>query len=250
MTRLSACRSSPSASRWRVAAGVPLGLLLGTFRHPALLLDPPIMAMYATPQLALLPIFVLWLGIGMSSKIAVVFLGASIPIIVNSMAGVRHVERSLVLAARSFCATRRDVFVKVILPASLPAVMIGIRLGLSRGVLGVVVAEMYVSQDGVGNQIMRLGSAFRVDRLLVYVLLVSTFGLGATTSFTKRKSDSGDEIGTAAPARHPLVRRILVAWEAGARVGWLNPFFTSQPTAIAGALLPQPRSGELARAVR
>ena len=80
------------------------------------------------------------------------------------------------LAARSFCASKRDIFMKVILPASLPAVMIGVRLGMSRGVLGVVVAEMYVSQDGVGNQIMRLGSAFRVDHLLVYVLLVSAFG--------------------------------------------------------------------------
>lgn len=165
-----------------VAIGVPVGLLLGTFNTLRFLIEPPIMAVYATPQLALLPIFVLWLGIGMSSKVAVVFLGASIPIIVNSMAGVRHVERSLVIAARSFCATRLDVFAKVILPGSLPAVMIGIRLGLSRAVLGVVVAEMYVSQDGVGNQIMRLGSAFRVDRLLVYVLLVSTFGLVATNA--------------------------------------------------------------------
>ena len=168
-----------------LAVGVPLGLMLGTFPTARHLVDPPLMAVYSTPQLALLPIFVLWLGIGMASKVAVVFLGASIPIIVNSMAGVRHVERSLVVAARSFCATRLDVFTKVILPASLPGVMIGIRLGLSRAVLGVVVAEMYVAQDGIGNQIMRLGSAFRVDRLLVYVLLVSAFGLGATTAVRK-----------------------------------------------------------------
>ena len=168
-----------------LAVGVPLGLVLGTFETLRFLLDPPIMAVYATPQLALLPIFVLWLGIGMSSKVAVVLVGASIPIIVNSIAGVRQVDRSLVVAARSFGATRLDVFRSVILPASLPAVMIGIRLGLSRAVLGVVVAEMYVSQDGVGNQIMRLGSAFRVDRLLVYVLLVSTFGLAATTAIRR-----------------------------------------------------------------
>ena len=168
-----------------LAVGVPVGLMLGTFPTLRYLLDPPVMAIYATPQLALLPIFVLWLGIGMASKIAVVFIGASIPIVVNSMAGVRQVDRSLVLAARSFCASRRDVFVRVILPASLPSVMIGIRLGLSRAVLGVVVAEMYVSQEGVGNQIMRLGSAFRVDHLLFYVLLVSAFGLGATTMARK-----------------------------------------------------------------
>jgi NitT/TauT family transport system permease protein len=165
-----------------LAVGVPLGLLLGAFPILRDLLDPPVMAIYATPQLALLPIFVLWLGIGMASKIAVVFLGAVIPIVVNTMAGVRQVDRTLVVAARSFCATRLDVFLKVILPASLPAIMVGVRLGLSRGVLGVVVAEMYVSQEGVGNQIMRLGSAFRVDRLLVYVLLVSVFGLAATTA--------------------------------------------------------------------
>jgi ABC-type nitrate/sulfonate/bicarbonate transport system permease component len=163
-----------------LAAAVPLGLLLGAFPVVRELVDPPVMAIYATPQLALLPIFVLWLGIGMGSKVAVVFLGAAIPIVVNTIAGVRLVDRSLVVAARSFCATRRDVFARVILPASLPSVVTGIRLGVSRATLGVVVAEMYVSQDGIGNQIMRLGSAFRVDRLLVYVLLVSVFGLTMT----------------------------------------------------------------------
>ena len=162
------------------AVGVAGGLLLGTFRTVRFLVDPPVMALYATPQLALLPIFVVWLGVGMASKIAVVFLGAVIPIAINTMAGVRQVDRSLVLAARSFGATRRDVFTKVILPASQPAVLLGLRLGLSRAVLGVVVGEMYVSQAGIGNQIMRLGSAFHVDELLVYVLLVSAFGLAAT----------------------------------------------------------------------
>jgi NitT/TauT family transport system permease protein len=165
--------------------GVPLGLLLGTFRTLRYLIDPPVMALYATPQLAVLPILVVWLGIGMASKVAVVFIGAVIPIIVNTIAGVRQVDQPLVLAARSFCATQWDVFVRVILPASRPAVMLGVRLGLSRAVLAVVVGEMYVSQEGIGNEIMRLGSAFRVDQLLVYVLLVSAFGLAAT-DFVRR----------------------------------------------------------------
>ncbi len=161
--------------------GIPVGMALGAFPILRDLIDPPVMAIYATPQLALLPIFVLWLGIGMPSKIAVVFLGAVIPIIINSMAGVRQVDRALVVAARAFGATRADLFLKVVLPASLPAVTIGVRLGVSRAVLGVVVAEMYVSQAGIGNQIMRLGSAFRVDRLLVYVLLVSIVGWSMTS---------------------------------------------------------------------
>jgi NitT/TauT family transport system permease protein len=163
-----------------IGVGVPLGLLLGRFPVLRYLLDPPIMAIYATPHLALLPILVVWLGIGMQSKIAVAFVGGVIPILVNSMAGVRGVERSWVIAARSFCAGEWDVFVKVILPASLPSVIMGIRLGLSRAVLGVVVAEMYQSQAGVGNEIMRYGSEFRTDYLLFDVLLVSLFGFTAT----------------------------------------------------------------------
>ena len=163
-----------------VGIGVPLGLLLGRFPVLRYLLDPPIMAIYATPHLALLPIFIVWLGIGMQSKIVVAFVGGVIPILVNSMAGVRGVERSWVTAARSFCAREWDVFVKVILPASLPGVIMGIRLGVSRTVLGVVVAEMYQSQAGVGNKIMLYGSEFRTDYLLFNVLLVSVFGFTAT----------------------------------------------------------------------
>jgi NitT/TauT family transport system permease protein len=163
-----------------IGIGVPLGLLLGRFPLLRYLLDPPIMAIYATPHLALLPIVVVWLGIGMQSKIAVAFVGGAIPILVNSMAGVREVERSWVVAARSFCAGEWDVFVKVLLPASLPGVVLGIRLGLSRAVLGVVVGEMYQSQAGVGNEIMRYGSEFRTDYLLFEVLLVSLFGFAAT----------------------------------------------------------------------
>ena len=165
-----------------IAVGVPLGLVLGRFPMLRYLLDPPIMAIYATPHLALLPIIVVWLGIGVQSKIAVAFVGGVIPILVNTMAGVRGVERSWIVAARSFCAGEWDVFVKVILPASLPGVILGIRLGLSRAVLGVVVGEMYQSQAGVGNEIMRYGSEFRTDHLLFDVLLVSLFGLTATSA--------------------------------------------------------------------
>lgn len=165
-----------------IAIGVPLGLVLGRFSAFRYLLDPPIMAIYATPHLALLPIIVVWLGIGMQSKIAVAFVGGVIPILVNTIAGVRGVEHSWVIAARSFCARGWDVFVKVILPASLPSVILGIRLGLSRAVLGVVVAEMYQSQAGVGNEVMRYGAEFRTDYLLFDILLITGFGVAATSA--------------------------------------------------------------------
>lgn len=168
-----------------VGIGVPLGLMLGTFPRLRDYLDAPIMALYAAPRLALLPVLVVWLGIGIWSKIAVVFIGAVLPIIINTAAGPRGVDPSWVRAARSFGAKKRDVFWKVLLPGSLVAVMSGIRLGLGRGILGVVVGEMYVSQRGVGNQIMQMGSSFRVDELLFYTLLVSGFGVVATTLMRK-----------------------------------------------------------------
>jgi len=165
-----------------IAIGVPLGLVLGRSSVLRSLLDPPIMAIYATPHLALLPIIVVWLGIGMQSKIAVAFVGGVIPILVNTMAGVRGVEQSWVIAARSFCARGWDVFAKVILPASLPGMILGVRLGMSRAVLGVVVGEMYQSQAGLGNEVMRYGSEFRTDHLLFDVLLITGFGVAATSA--------------------------------------------------------------------
>jgi NitT/TauT family transport system permease protein len=168
-----------------VLFGVPFGFLLGASRRLSYFIDPPMMAVYATPRLTLLPIITLWLGIGMESKIVVVFIGSAIPIIINSVAGIRGVDGSLTRLAHSFCAMRRDIFLKILLPGSLPAVMMGLRLGLGRGVLGVVVAEMFVAQEGVGYQIVLYGSAFRVDHLLFYTLLVSFFGFAATTLIRK-----------------------------------------------------------------
>lgn len=168
-----------------VLVGVPGGFLLGaskTLRH---FIDPPLMALYATPRLALLPVLIVWLGIGMESKIAVVFIGASIPIMVNSVAGIRGVDGTLVRLAKSFCAKRHDVFFKILLPGSLPAVMTGLRLGLGRGVLGVIVGEMYVAQEGVGHQIMQYGASIRVDHLMFYTLLVSFFGFAATSGIRR-----------------------------------------------------------------
>lgn len=168
-----------------IVLGVPLGLSLGTSRRLRDYLDAPLMALYAAPRLALLPVLVVWLGIGMASKVAVVFIGAVLPIVINSAAGPRAIDPSLVLAASAFGARRGDLFWKVILPGSLPAVLSGIRLGLGRGLLGVVVGEMYVSERGVGNQIMSMGSAFRIDELLFYTLLVSSVGVLLTSAMRR-----------------------------------------------------------------
>lgn len=164
-----------------VVVSIPLGVLLGTSRYARYVLDPPLMALYMAPTLILLPIMVIWLGIGMASKVAVVFLGAIFPIIVNTMAGMREADPKLIQAARCFGASKLDVFVRILIPGSLPAILMGTRLAVGRGVLGVVVGELYASQEGIGHQLMKYGSAMRIDRLLVYALVISAFGYAMTS---------------------------------------------------------------------
>lgn len=164
-----------------VVVSIPLGVLLGTSRYARYVLDPPLMALYMAPTLILLPILVIWLGIGMASKVAVVFLGAIFPIIVNTMAGMREADPKLIQAARSFGAGKLDIFVRILIPGSLPSILMGMRLAVGRGVLGVVVGELYASQAGIGHQLMKYGSAMRIDRLLVYALIISAFGYTMTS---------------------------------------------------------------------
>lgn len=161
---------------------IPLGVVLGTSQTARYLIDPPLMALYVAPTLVLLPILVIWLGIGMASKVAIVFLNALFPIVVNTIAGMREVDPKLIRAARSFGAGKLDLFVRILLPGSLPSILTGIRLAVGRGVMGVVVGELFVSQAGIGYQLNTYGSAMRIDRLLVYALVVSAFGYTLTVA--------------------------------------------------------------------
>ena len=165
-----------------LTAGIGLGLWLGTSRRIRLFVEPPLMALYTAPRLALLPILIVWLGIGLASKIAVVFLGALFPILINTVAGVRSADVRLITVAQAFGATRADIFLKVLIPGSLPALLIGVRLGIGRAVLSVVVGEMFVSEAGIGHQIMTYGEAVQFDRLLVYAFTISIFGYALTVA--------------------------------------------------------------------
>jgi ABC-type nitrate/sulfonate/bicarbonate transport system, permease component len=163
-----------------IIVSIPLGVLLGTSKIARYLIDPPLMALYIAPTLVLLPIMVIWLGIHMAPKIAVVFLGAVFPIVLNTMAGMSEADPRMLRMARSFGATKFDIFARVLVPGSLPALLTGIRLAVGRAVLGVVVGELFVSQAGIGYQLNLYGSAMRIDRLLVYAIVVSAFGYTLT----------------------------------------------------------------------
>lgn len=169
--------------------GIPLGLALGRFRVLRLLTQSVLMAAYTTPRLALLPILLIWLGIGTGSTAIVVFLGGVFPILVTAMAGVVQVNKTWVSAAQAFGAREREIFAKVILPSTLPYIFSGVRLGLGRALLGVVVSEMYVSQEGVGHVIMRAGQTFQTGSLMFVVFFVGIFGalLVALTGALQRR---------------------------------------------------------------
>lgn len=178
--------TSFSAFAWglvfALAMGIGMGLWLGASRRMRLFVEPPLMALYTAPRLALLPILIVWLGIGIASKVAIVFLGAVFPIMINTMAGVRSADARLITVARAFGARRSDIFLKVLIPGSLPAILIGVRLGIGRAVLSVVVGEMFVSEAGIGHQIMTYGEAMQFDRLLVYAFAISIFGYVLTVA--------------------------------------------------------------------
>jgi ABC-type nitrate/sulfonate/bicarbonate transport system permease component len=160
------------------AVGVPLGLLMA--RRPGFkrCLEPFVMALNSTPRAALVPLIVLWFGIGINAKAVVVFLGAVFPIIVTTLAGAQATDQVLIRMARSLDAAERDIFLKVVLPGALPYVLDGVRQGIGRALIGMVVAEMFVSQAGLGNLIMNAAAVLNTDNLIFLAVAISAMGFG------------------------------------------------------------------------
>ncbi|WP_345475539.1 ABC transporter permease [Actinoallomurus oryzae] len=160
--------------------GLPLGMLIGWYKRLGFALEPLINFFYSTPRIALMPILIIWFGIGLSSKIAVVFLGGVFPILINAAAGVRTVDRTLIQAARVFNATDRQVFLTVNLPACVPFVLSGMRLAVGQGLIGVFVGELLGAQHGVGLLVANAGASFQTPRVLAGVALIAAAGVVLT----------------------------------------------------------------------
>lgn len=160
-----------------VAVGVPLGTLMGRSRLARDTLEPFIMAKYSSPTVAFLPLLIIWLGIGAASKVALVFLGGVFVIIINTEAGVAHVDRRLIETAKSFTANEMQVLLKVVMPAALPFVIASMRLAIGRVLIMVVVAELYASTAGLGYLIFQAGAMYDTAMIFVGVVLLATTGL-------------------------------------------------------------------------
>jgi NitT/TauT family transport system permease protein len=163
-----------------IVLGVPLGILMGWYRRLNAVLDPFVSALYATPRIALLPLIMIWFGIGLESKIAIVFLGSVFPILVNTITGVRTINADFVKVARSFGASDRQLFMTVALPSSVPLLLSGLRLGLGHALIGIVVGEMYGAHYGIGHLIATSGARFQTDAVMVGIIIIAGAGVAMT----------------------------------------------------------------------
>ena len=163
-----------------LVAGVVLGVIIGWYRRVRLLFDPFLNALYATPRIAMVPMIIIWFGIGIWSKIFIVFISAFFPILVNTVAGVRNIDRDLLRAARAYCASDWQIFTTLALPGSVPFILTGVRQGVALGLIGVVVGEMFGGSQGIGFMVAYGGQTFATDTLFVGVLIVAFAGIVLT----------------------------------------------------------------------
>jgi len=159
--------------------GIGAGVIMATSATARDLMDPWVSMLYSTPIIALGPLFILWFGIGISSKIAVIFLVVVFPVLLNAYVGLSTVDPGLIEAARSFGATTSQVFSKVRFPAALPFIVTGLRLGVARGLVGVVVAELFGAKAGLGYLILISAQTFDTAALFVGVLILAFSGVVA-----------------------------------------------------------------------
>lgn len=161
-----------------VLFGVPLGLLMGRYRRLESFLEIYMTALLTVPMISFIPFLVIALGLGLHSRVWIVFLFAFVIIAVNTTAGVRNVDPTLTEMARSFGARESDLFVKVILPAAMPMIMAGIRLGMGRAVLGMVTSEMILAVVGFGAMLMTFGASFNSPALFATILTIVLLAVG------------------------------------------------------------------------
>lgn len=154
-----------------IVVGLPLGLIMGRSAFLENLLDPYVTAANATPRIVFLPLLILWFGIGIWSKILIVFAGAVFPLLINTYVGVKNVNRVLVNVVRSFGANEWQLMKIVVLPNSLPYIIAGLRLAIGRAILGVVVGEFFGSSVGLGYMIASAATNYKVDVVFVGVTI-------------------------------------------------------------------------------
>ena len=165
--------------------GVMVGILIGFFSIPEAIGNPLIAATFPIPKIAILPLLILWLGIGEPPKVAVIALGVFFPMVINVYTGVKNVDPLLIKAALSLGSNRTRVIKKVILPSILPMIFAGMKLGIGIALLLVVAAEMVAADAGIGFMILTAADLMQTKKLMVGLLTLSLLGIFFNWLFQK-----------------------------------------------------------------
>jgi NitT/TauT family transport system permease protein len=163
-----------------ILVGVPLGLLMGTIRPLGKTLEIFVYALSATPRVAFIPLIIVFLGLGPQAKILIIFLGAVMPILINTYAGALNSDQELVEMARSVGARRQRIFTQIVLPGAVPFIIVGLRVGATIGLINTVVAELYTAVKGLGGLLAIYGNTFRMAEYFVVVLTLAFVGVIVT----------------------------------------------------------------------
>ena len=161
-----------------IVLSIPLGLMFGWFRRLGHFFDPWLRFFYATPRITYIPLLVLWFGLGLQSKVALVFAGPFITILVGTLEGVRTVPTTYLDVARSFGAGQFHFFKSVLLPTTVPFILAAMRLSIGIGIVAIVLGEMYASQAGIGHMLMQAANNLQADRVLFAVVILTLLGVG------------------------------------------------------------------------
>jgi NitT/TauT family transport system permease protein len=164
--------------------GIAAGLAMANSAVVKQAMTPWVSGLYSTPTIALAPLFILWLGIGIWSKVLIVILLVFFPVAINTEAGLRTTSERLIEMLRSFGATPRQIFIKVSLPSAVPFILAGLKLGIGRGLIGVVVAELFGSRAGLGRLISASADAFNMPDLFAGVVVLAVAGILMTAGFS------------------------------------------------------------------
>jgi NitT/TauT family transport system permease protein len=164
--------------------GILGGVVLANSRKTRQYVDPWVSMMYATPLIALGPLFILWMGVGLTAKVAVIFLTAVFPILINTVAGLSSTDPQLIEVARSYGAAPMQVYEKVRFPAALPFIIAGLRLGVARALVGIVVAEFFGARAGIGFMIFSAAQTFDSASVFLGVIILAVAGV-VTVEFLK-----------------------------------------------------------------
>jgi len=163
-----------------VVLAIPLGVLMGAFNLLGRTLEIYVYALSATPRVAFIPLIIVLLGLGSEAKIFIIFLGAVMPVLINTYAGVRQADPELIEMARSVGASRYRIFTRIVLPGAVPYIIVGLRLGATIGLINTVVAELYTAVRGLGGLLAVYGNTFRMAEYFVVVLSLAAIGVIVT----------------------------------------------------------------------